>query len=75
MSKKGERGMEGEETTVRSIREKYQLTQQKLSEITKIPKRTIENWESGKRIPPSYLPSLIEAKVQIVMLLEHIPII
>lgn len=67
--------MEGEETTVRSIREKYQLTQQKLSEVTGIPKRTIENWESGKRTPPSYLPLLIEAKVQIVMLLEHIPII
>ena len=35
------------------------LTQIQLSEELEIPKRTIEDWECGKRIPPIYVAKLI----------------
>ena len=40
------------------------LTQQQMSDIFKIPKRTIENWESGQRTPPEYVKLLIIEKLQ-----------
>lgn len=49
--------------TIKEIREKYHLTQAMLSQITGIPLRTIENWESGCRKHPPYIPDLVEAKV------------
>ena len=36
------------------------MTQQQLSEELQIPKRSIENWEGGKRECPEYLLRLIE---------------
>ncbi|MBQ9081971.1 MAG: helix-turn-helix transcriptional regulator [Clostridia bacterium] len=35
------------------------LTQQKLSERTLIPKRTIEDWERGKATPPPYVQRFV----------------
>ena len=35
------------------------LTQQKMSDLTGIPKRTIEDWEAGRRTPPSYVERLV----------------
>ncbi len=35
------------------------LTQQQMSDIMEIPKRTIENWESGLRKCPPYVERLI----------------
>lgn len=49
--------------TIKEIREKYHLTQAMLSQITGIPLRSIENWESGCRKHPPYIPDLVEAKV------------
>ncbi len=46
--------------TTKEIRKIAGLTQKELSELTKIPKRTIENWESGKRVPPDWVLLLIE---------------
>lgn len=40
------------------------LTQQQMSDIFKIPKRTIENWESGQRTPPEYVKILVIEKLQ-----------
>lgn len=40
------------------------LTQQQMSDIFKIPKRTIENWESGQRTPPEYVKMLVLEKLQ-----------
>ena len=40
------------------------LTQQQMSDIFKIPKRTIENWESGQRTPPEYVKILVLEKLQ-----------
>ena len=38
-------------------------TQEKFAEYFKIPKRTIENWETGQRNCPEYLKELIEYKL------------
>lgn len=56
--------------TIKEIREKYNLTQKKLSELTGIPKRSIENWENGSRAVKDYLPDLIEAKLKITLIYE-----
>lgn len=40
------------------------MTQKEFSEYLAIPLRTIENWLTGKRVPPEYLIELIEYKLQ-----------
>lgn len=40
------------------------LTQQKLSDLTEIPKRTIEEWEGGRRNPPPYVQRLVLAELK-----------
>ena len=42
-------------------RVEYGITQKELSEITDIPLRTIENWESGKRHPSPWVEKLLKA--------------
>lgn len=37
----------------------YGYTQATLSKLLQIPKRTIENWETGKSTPPPYVVWLI----------------
>lgn len=50
---------------LKSLRKQYNLSQRGLSDCTGIPTRTIEDWETGKRTAPDYMPGLIEAKLQI----------
>lgn len=57
--------------TIKEIREKYNLTQKRLSELTGIPKRSIENWENGSRAVKDYLPDLIEAKLKLTLIYEN----
>lgn len=40
------------------------LTQAKMAEIFKIPKRTIENWETGSRKPPEWAELLVIDKLR-----------
>lgn len=40
------------------------LTQAKMSEVFKIPKRTIENWETGNRKPPEWAEMLVIEKLK-----------
>lgn len=40
------------------------LTQQQMSDLFKIPKRTIENWENCQRTPPEYVKLLVLEKLQ-----------
>lgn len=40
------------------------MTQKEFSEYLEIPLRTIENWLTGKRVPPEYLIELIEYKLK-----------
>ena len=46
------------------IRKASGLTQAAFSEKYKIPKRSIENWESGKRECPEYVLDLLERAVK-----------
>lgn len=52
---------------IKQLREITGLTQQKFGERFKIPLRSVQNWESGQRQPPEYLPRLIE----LVIILEN----
>ena len=48
---------------IKEIRLISGLSQQAFSDKYKIPKRTIENWEGGKRNPPDYVVALLERVV------------
>ncbi len=45
--------------TIKEARLNAGLTQDQMSDIFKIPKRTIENWDAGVRRPPSYVERLV----------------
>lgn len=49
---------------VKELRMLSGLSQQAFSEKYGIPKRSIENWEGGKRNPPEYVISLLERVVK-----------
>lgn len=46
-------------TTIKEARLSAGLTQQRMSEILEIPKRTIGDWETGTRNPPAYVEKLV----------------
>lgn len=48
----------------KEIRSFSGLSQQAFSEKYGIPKRSIENWEGGKRNPPEYVVNLLERVVK-----------
>ena len=50
--------------TIKEIRKYTGLSQLKFSEKYGIPRRTIENWESGSRKCPDYVISLLERAVK-----------
>lgn len=49
---------------IKALRVDFNITQQKLSDITGIPKRTIEDWERYASRPADYMPELIQAKLK-----------
>ena len=49
--------------TIREARLEAGLTQQAMSDLMEIPKRTIENWEGGKRECPVWAEKLIVAEL------------
>lgn len=49
---------------IKNIRTRTGLSQQKFSELTGIPVRTLENWESGARSCPGYTVRLLEYYVE-----------
>lgn len=44
---------------IKALRESTGFTQRAFAELLGIPKRSIENWESGVSKPPEYLVRLI----------------
>ena len=48
---------------VRAIRQRTGLSQAAFAERFEIPKRTLENWESGTREPPIYVLHMLEILV------------
>lgn len=49
---------------IKEARIKARLTQQQMSSMLGIPKRTIENWEAGTRRCPGYVEKLIIEKLE-----------
>lgn len=49
--------------TITDLRKQYGMTQQQFADYFGIPKRTIENWDSGINKCPAYLIALIEYKL------------
>lgn len=50
--------------TIKEIRALTGLAQVKFGEMYHIPRRTIEDWERGVRIPPEYVLELLERAVK-----------
>ena len=48
---------------VKALRERMGMTQQQFGDYFEIPKRTLQDWEGGKRKIPEYLLKLMEFKV------------
>ena len=44
---------------IKELREQTGMNRRECSEYTKIPVRTLEDWEAGKRTPPEYVPRLL----------------
>ena len=40
------------------------ISQQKMSDLLEIPKRTIEEWETGRRKPPKWVERLVIEEVK-----------
>lgn len=45
---------------IKSIRASAGLTQKEFSALVGVPRRTFEDWESGRRTPAEYLIRLLE---------------
>ena len=60
-----------EENKVKQLRDTMGMNRREFSEHFGIPVRTIEEWESGRRKPPSYLPRLMEYQVKYEKIIEE----
>lgn len=49
---------------IKKIREQTGLSRKDFSTHIGIPLRTIEDWETGRRKPPEYIPRLIEYQIR-----------
>lgn len=50
-------------TTIREARQAAGLSQQGVTDALGIPKRTLQDWESGKRTPPGWAEALVVEKL------------
>lgn len=51
-------------TTIKEARQAAGLTQQGVTNTLGIPKRTLQDWESGKRTPPGWAEALVVEKLE-----------
>lgn len=51
-------------TTIRDARKAAGLSQQGVTDALGIPKRTLQDWESGKRTPPGWAEALVVEKLE-----------
>ena len=49
--------------TIKEARKAAGLTQQGMSDLLGIPRRTLENWESGRSLPPEWVEHLVVEKL------------
>ena len=50
-------------TTIRDARKAAGLSQQGVTDALGIPKRTLQDWEAGKRTPPGWAEALVIEKL------------
>lgn len=50
--------------TIKEARKNANLTQQGMADLLGIPRRTIQNWESGERTPPEWAERLVIEKLE-----------
>lgn len=51
-------------TTIRDARKAAGLSQQGVTDALGIPKRTLQDWEAGKRTPPGWAEALVVEKLE-----------
>ena len=54
---------EGMMSAIRDARKAAGLTQQGVTDTLGIPKRTLQDWESGRRTPPGWAAALVIEKL------------
>ncbi len=54
-----------------NLRLETELSRKDFAEKLRIPLRTIEDWEAGRRKPPEYIPRLIAYKIKYDKLIEE----
>lgn len=57
--------------TIKEARIAAHLTQQQMSDLFEIPKRTIEEWEASRRTPPPYVEKLIVEKLKSLVITQE----
>ena len=55
---------EGMMSAIRDARQAAGLTQQGVTDTLGIPKRTLQDWEAGKRTPPEWAEALVVEKLE-----------
>lgn len=56
---------------IKGVRKMAGLTQQDLSKLYGIPKRTIEEWDRGAYEPPEYVANLLIDRIKADFLYDH----
>ena len=51
-------------TTIRDARKAAGLSQQGVTDALGIPRRTLQDWEAGKRTPPGWAETLVIEKLE-----------
>ena len=57
---------------IKEARQKAGLTQKQLATLTGIPKRTIEDWEGGRRKCPDYVTDMVLGKIKQKNILDNV---
>lgn len=48
---------------IRELRKETGMNRKQFAEHFQIPLRTVEEWESGRRKPPAYIPRLLKYQI------------
>ena len=51
-------------SAIRDARKAAGLSQQGVTDVLGIPRRTLQDWESGKRTPPGWAEALVVEKLE-----------
>lgn len=52
--------MKSEAEVIQSMRKETGMSQKKFSDYFGIPVATLQDWEHGRRVPPDYIPRMMQ---------------